>query len=567
MKLGQSCEWVPCCPPDDDNSASDPSTRTGPMHCANVIDAQGRHGQQCRYVPGEVHVRVWSDLNANGIYEDHEFGIEGVKLRLYDERAKTFLANHDEMTSDAQGWVRFTEVPKVMPLRVVVTEAPQGHAVPTLRNVVTDASSSSSLPSMLRNDASTDFFRLPSYEDRVTTGIGYLLPMDIEIRAFNDLNNNGIQDEDDMALKGVRLRLQTHLAGEGWVTLPDSPERSTDARGLATFTGVPQRQRLRVQVVDAPQGSIATTKRQGEDRTRDSDLRDDGTTDEFTLMGTEDPHIGLGYRMPRSVIIRIWNDANSNGIQDEGENGIEGVKVRLVYGSKDRPDVTSLQNGGNAHEVLTSDESGRVAFINVPPGRDLLVKVIEPPKGGAFPTVQGAGNDDLLDSDLGWEGTFTRTFTVADSETALRSISLGYRMPFTLTVRVWDDRNGNGLLEPESEPGIAGVRLRVVGTDGRTPVVITGSEGTVNDEVVTNEEGFAFFTGVPQSRRLRVAALNAPPGATPTLVRAGTDRTMDSSLEISGASSNFEMNEAGQLKFNLGYRLPTSMKVRVWDGT
>jgi hypothetical protein len=62
----------------------------------------------------------------------------------------------------------------------------------------------------------------------------------------------------------------------------------------------------------------------GGDDTKDSDLRSDGTSYEFKLKnGSRMTSLDLGYRMPQTVTVRVFNDINSNGIQDIFENGIE----------------------------------------------------------------------------------------------------------------------------------------------------------------------------------------------------------------------------------------------------
>lgn len=396
-----------------------------------------------------------------------------------------------------------------------------------------------------------------------------MMPLDFSVKVFNDLNNDGIQDEGDKPIKGVKLELVVSVNGT-FVGLPDSGNGGTasmvvetNADGIAMFTGVPQSTRMRVRVVKAPAGGIPTRKNIG-DRAVDSNLRTDGMSDDFTILASQDPQIGLGYRLPQSVNVFIWNDANSDGIQSEGEQGIAGVQVRLVDDITGRPDVPNLNNGGNAHEILISDATGMVSFLNVPQGRRFRVKVLQAPKG-AIATQFGKGTDDV-NSDLGTDG-FSKAFTLTSSEGSYDLIALGYRLPNPMTVRVWDDTNGNGIMD-DGEPGIKGVQLRLVrDVTGRPDLFVPDSQGNVNEVLETDDLGFVNFVGIPQATTLRVKVVNVPTGATVTLLRQGTDRTKDSNINSDGFTDAFSTNVVEDFnRINIGYRMPTTMRVRVWDG-
>jgi hypothetical protein len=554
VNMGRSCEWSPCC-----------ENEENPTQCVDVVDKKGRPGKQCRLVPGDVEVRVFNDVNANGIQEQNEPGIEGVKLCLVDVRDKTMLHNHHELATDSSGLVTFKEVPKGMPLRVKVTGSPNG-AVRTLEKKGGD----DRFDSDLRSDGMTRNFRVTG-EKYTNTTIGYLLPLDAEVKVFNDLNGNGIQEEGELGIKGVKLSLVTR-SKEGLVNLSNQgnggtahTELTTGESGIVSFTGCPQNKRLRVKVTEKPKGAIPTKANAGEDDAMDSDLRGDGMSHEFVInggLGLLD--IALGFRMPETVMVRVWDDANANGIQDKGEAGIKNVKLRLVNDDKSKTNYASQDNGdGNAHQVLTSDAEGLVTFTKVRQGNRLRVKVVEPP-AGAVGTYQNKGNQIELDSDLGANG-LSDSFTLSHSGAAFSEIDLGYRMPNSMIVRVWDDSNGNGI-QDDSEAGIKDVKLCLVMDDKVTNLGDQNSGGNAHQELITNADGFVSFTKVPQNKRLRVKVTNAPKGATVTASNRGDDSEKDSDLEQGNVSDSFMMTQAGDLtEIDLGYRMPTEMVVRVWD--
>jgi len=80
----------------------------------------------------------------------------------------------------------------------------------------------------------------------------------------------------------------------------------------------------------------------------------------------------------------VWNDANKNGLQDTGENGIGGVTVNLF-------DALKVQIGG-----ATTIGNGFYSFSNLPAGT-YSVQFILPPGYTFSPADQGA--DDTIDSD------------------------------------------------------------------------------------------------------------------------------------------------------------------------
>lgn len=556
MRLGKSCEWSPCC---EDN--------VNPMECVDVVDENGHQGKQCRYIPGEAQISVWNDLNSNGIREDGEPGIGGVKLRLFDDRSKSFLPNQPELTTDVSGIVTFTEVPKVRSLRAVVTDSPRA-AVRAPQNRGTDRTKDSDL----RADGSTNMFRLSGITLWTNTTLGYILPTDMQVKVFNDVNANGIQDEGDIGLAGVKLRLGRPTK-DGFVFLTKeeaagtaSEELVSDENGIVVFSGLPQNQRLSVIITEGPKsGSIPTHRRRGTDRSKDSDLRTDGRSDEFTVRAGEDPNIALGYRMPGSVMVRVWSDSNSNGLQDPGEKGIAGVKLCLVSDNPERTRLPDQKNGGTAHLEVVSDDNGFVTFSHVPQNQRLRVHVLSGPKG-AIPTHKKRGKDPTKDSNLGSNG-LSDSFTLNSSGEDFSLINLGYRLPNSMIVRVWDDVNNNGI-QDEGEPGIKGVKLRLVlDNTARTELSVPDPTATANSELETNEGGFVSFTGVPQNTRYRVKVANAPPGATVAHKRRGTDRDLDSDLNSDGFTDSFTISTEGDFTaISLGYRLPTTMRVRVWDG-
>jgi hypothetical protein len=238
--------------------------------------------------------------------------------------------------------------------------------------------------------------------------------------------------------------------------------------------------------------------------------------------------------MPDVVEVRVWDDANENGIQDEGETGIEGVQLRLVNDS--RQDL-AVQAEGNAHEVLTTDANGIALFTMVPKGITLRVKVVNRPPG-AIETSKRIGGDSNNDSDLNSD-SFSDSFDLRNFNGGVYgSIDLGYRMPETLEIHVWDDMNANGI-QDTGEPGLPNVVLKLVKSDKTDIAAIEG--GTAHQEITTGPDGVARFLKVPKSETIRAMVVAPPPGAKPTSKNQGGDEMLDSDLNGDMYSDSFQM--------------------------
>jgi uncharacterized repeat protein (TIGR01451 family) len=94
----------------------------------------------------------------------------------------------------------------------------------------------------------------------------------------------------------------------------------------------------------------------------------------------------------------VWYDANANGVQDNGEKGIAGAKVRLTF-----PDNTTAETSTNAN--------GLYLFSALEPGTykaEVILSSITAPSGGALKlttsgsyTIALAENQSFLDADFG----------------------------------------------------------------------------------------------------------------------------------------------------------------------
>lgn len=96
---------------------------------------------------------------------------------------------------------------------------------------------------------------------------------------------------------------------------------------------------------------------------------------------------------PASIGDLVWKDTNGNGIQDEGETGIDGVTVRLT--DKDGNPVKD-KSGNTVADQITSN-GGKYLFDNLNAG-DYIVEVVT--SGNLGFTEKGQDSDTAKDSDV-----------------------------------------------------------------------------------------------------------------------------------------------------------------------
>ncbi|RME56939.1 MAG: hypothetical protein D6790_14040, partial [Caldilineae bacterium] len=155
-------------------------------------------------------------------------------------------------------------------------------------------------------------------------------------RVWDDANGNGIQDVDESGIAGVTVKL--YKAGD--LNNPIATT-TTDLDGLYSFDNLDPGNYV-VEFI-LPSGKAFTLLNQGGDDTVDSDANPaDGKSPTITLTaGQHNTTVDAGLYTPASIGDRVWDDANGNGIQDAGENGIPNVTVKLYKAGDPNPIATT----------------------------------------------------------------------------------------------------------------------------------------------------------------------------------------------------------------------------------
>ncbi len=233
-------------------------------------------------------------------------------------------------------------------------------------------------------------------------------PASVSGRVWYDLNRDGIQGSNEVGQPGVSVQLfssSDSLVGNA----DDASEEiiSTDASGNYTFSGLVPR-RFYYLHFSSPDGLVFTTQVSGNDSTRDSDADNTGRTAMFTLAVNQNRTSidaglvdGPANGSTLSVGNLVWNDLNSNGIQDPNEPGVAGATVEIFRSSNavvnDSDDISL--------GVAITDPYGRYSHAGLVAGINYYL-IFRTPVGYTF-TTRAAGSDPVVDSDANATGSQT----------------------------------------------------------------------------------------------------------------------------------------------------------------
>jgi hypothetical protein len=258
---------------------------------------------------GAVGGYVFDDMNQNGLRDEGEPGLEGLIVMLADASSMT-----QADTTDADGEYEFDDLEPGM--YIVSAPVVEGWTNTTPLNVQVQV-----------NAAEMAMLDHGLYKEETGGDTGA-----IDGTVFNDMNQNGMMDEGEMGLEGLTV---------GLVFPDDKTEGAkTDADGVYEFSDlVPD-----VYTVVAPvvEGWMLTTP----DSVQTKVVADSTVSVVFGLyMDETGGETG-------SISGTVFDDMNQNGMMDEGEMGLEGLTVGILYGDGKTEGAKTDANGDYAFDEL-----------------------------------------------------------------------------------------------------------------------------------------------------------------------------------------------------------------------
>ena len=373
--------------------------------------------------------RVWIDNNGNGLQDSGEAGKSGVTVELRDNAGKVLKTT----TTDNSGNYKFNVEAGTYSVAI---KTPTGYTVTTQKvgsnNAIdSDANASGSLGSVT----------VAAGQNVTTMDAGIYQKGSIGDKVWFDTNGDGIQQSGEAGAKGVGVT----LFNEKNVAVGTT---TTDASGLYSFGDLgPGKYSVKFAAVD---GYLFTKQNQGASDSLDSDVDSTGKSAQITLgSGVNDKTHDAGLVKAASIGDTIWEDANYNGIQDKGEQGVDGVTVKLYDGNNVLKETVVTANGG------------KYLFNGLQAG-NYKVEVVK--ANGWFFTKADVG-DYTTDSDVttvaGNSGR-TDTISLASGE-HLNTVDAGIYRKASIGDKVWRDGNHNGV-QDSGEEGIGGVSVSLYDT-------------------------------------------------------------------------------------------------------
>ena len=208
--------------------------------------------------------------------------------------------------------------------------------------------------------------------------------------------------------------------------------------------------------------------------------------------------VGIGPCPAAELGDYVWVDTDGDGIQDDGDTGLNNVFVELFTPGADG--VPRTFDDVRVATALTSDDvmgnPGWYLFPGLAPG-DYYVRFDPPPTYAV--TVGNAGGDDALDSDADPVTACTPLVNLVTDESDL-TVDMGLLPPQPAAIGnyVWFDRDNDGTQDESPYFGVNGVAVRLYIDDGDGVPEPGGDDGaavatTATDDDVYGRPGYYLF--------------------------------------------------------------------------
>jgi hypothetical protein len=520
---------------------------------------------------GSLGNRVWYDIDADGVQDSDELGVQGVTVNLYKDVNGNGIIDAAEMstpfattTTNALGEYIFSGLDKGV-YQVNFSNLPAGYTASpkdATANGGNDTNDSDG-NTISANASSTDVISLAQGEDKLTVDLGIIPPANtnrLSGTVWFDSDGDGSQTNNNTSERvfGVTVTLYNSLGLAVGTTV-------TDSLGNYQFIGMPDGD-YSVGFSSYPAGYTPTTKSTTNNTTgSDVDMATNRTTTvTFNMSNRTNSTLDAGLVTNRATLGNyVWLDEDSDGIQDANETGIPGVTVTLY-----RPGFGLDGIAGNADDNLpvsstVTDGGGKYNFSNIEPGT-YEVGFSTAPGGLIFTKQNTAGdNQNNTNSDavpVTGNPTMARTGSIVLTAGEVENTIDAGLTRYTASVGnyVWVDLPGGTTnVQDPSEPGVGGVL-----------VTLKDSGGNVIGTAITDADGKYLISNVPPGTGYTITFSGIPTGASFVAQNSGSNTTLDSDASATGVTNGFNIT-AGQFVNNVdaGVIIPYTLALTIQDFT
>ncbi|MBR6571882.1 MAG: hypothetical protein IKK75_15655, partial [Clostridia bacterium] len=353
---------------------------------------------------------AYVDANANALYDSGETLISGVPVTLESETGEPVQA-----VTDAYGQYAF--------------EGLASGEYRLLSAVGDESLYAASIGSSREHENGSAMLPVTLGASSVQADIGLREGVQLMVTVYQDENANG---EQGVYEEGVPNVLVEVLDGETVVA-----SGTTYRKNGVTITVAPGTYVLRAVL---PENYAFTVPGSQSCMASDGDM---AVSDPITLSAEGENKAYIAIRPVGSFSGMAFEDANNNGVLDDGDTGVAGVTVYL------KGERTGTQR------QITTDETGLYHFLRLP--GDKYTVTADLPEGMLYARYSSEGGD--LRSIFTGEN-LQRVFSVKSGESTV-SKNVGVIQRGAITGLAFLDLNYNGLYD-EGEPGYAGVTMEVI---------------------------------------------------------------------------------------------------------
>jgi hypothetical protein len=265
-------------------------------------------------------------------------------------------------------------------------------------------------------------------------------------------------------------------------------ETVTDSSGNYEFLDVPQGKYKIVEI--QPNGYLDVDK-------TDGDYVNEGDINTIFIdmdAGENDTNNGYIEKIGGSIGDKVWHDENADGLQNNGETGVNGVHICL-----EDENANPVLDASGVQRCTDTNLTGEYIFEGIVPGKYVVVFTI--PHGTTVTPYPQEGLDTAIDSNpIDDIGGIAKAPVEMGLGTHIFDIDMGlvYLSSGTIGDLIWIDTNKNGIQDPGE-----------VGLDGVSVNLYNATTGKLLETIISHDGGKYLFEHLSEGQY--IVEFVAPP--------------------------------------------------------